>query len=57
MDEFLWEDNLLERKVESDLKDILETLVAFADSVRPGHVARLIIGEKDDGTVAGLFRL
>jgi hypothetical protein len=49
-----WEDNLLERKVESDLKDLLKTLVAFANSVRPGHVATILIGEKDDGTIAGV---
>ena len=54
MNELPWEDNLLERKVESDLKDILKTLVAFANSVRPGHIAVLLIGEKDDGIVAGV---
>ncbi len=53
-DKFLWEDNLLERKPESDLKDLLKTLVAFANSVKPGHTAVLLIGEKDDGTVKGL---
>lgn len=54
MNEFPWEDNLLERKVESDLKDILKTLVAFANSVKPGHIAVLLIGERNDGTVAGV---
>lgn len=49
-----WEDNLLERKVESDLKDLRKTLVAFSNSVRPGHVATLLIGEKDDGSVQGV---
>lgn len=49
-----WEDYLLERKVESDLKDLLKTLVAFANSVIPEHVATILIGEKDDGTAAGL---
>ena len=49
-----WEDYLLERKVESDLKDLLKTLVAFANSVRPGHIATLLIGERDNGTVAGV---
>lgn len=49
-----WEDYLLERKVESDLKDLLKTLVAFANSVRPEHVATILIGEKDDGTAAGV---
>ena len=52
--EFPWEDNLVERKVESDLKDLLKTLVAFANSVRPGQVAMLLIGEQDDGTVQGV---
>jgi len=37
------EDSLLERKVESDLKDLLKTLVAFANSVRPDHVATILI--------------
>ena len=54
MNFFPWEDNLIERKVESDLKDILKTLVAFANSVKPGHTAVLLIGEKNDGTVAGV---
>jgi predicted HTH transcriptional regulator len=43
------EDYLLERKSKNDLKDLLKTLVAFANSVRPGHVARILIGERDDG--------
>jgi hypothetical protein len=54
MEEFPWEDNLLERKVESDLKDLLKTLVAFANSVKPGHTATILIGEKDDGTIQGV---
>lgn len=49
-----WEDSLLERKLQSDLKDLLKTLVAFANSVKPGHVAVLLIGEKDDGSVQGV---
>lgn len=49
-----WEDSLLERKVESDLKDLLKTLVAFANSIRPGHAATILIGEKNDGTIAGV---
>ena len=48
-----WEDYLLERKVESDLKDLLKSLVAFANSVKPGHLATILIGERDDGTAAG----
>jgi len=51
--EYPWEDYLVERKVESDLKDLLKTLVAFANSVKPGHIATILIGECDDGTAAG----
>jgi Putative DNA-binding domain len=54
VDETPWEDCLLERKVENDLKDLLKTLVAFSNSVRPGHTATILIGEKDDGTVQGV---
>jgi hypothetical protein len=54
MAESPWEDSLLERKVESDLKDLLKTLVAFANSVRPGHTAVILIGEKNDGTIQGV---
>ena len=54
MVEFPWEDNLLERKLESDLKDLLKTFVAFANSVKPGHIATLLIGERDDGTIQGV---
>jgi len=54
MTELPWEDNLLERKTESDLKDLLKTLVAFANSVRPGHTATILIGEKDDASVQGV---
>ena len=48
------EDSLREKKVESDLKDLRKTLVAFANSVAPGDVAQIFIGEKDDGTVQGV---
>ena len=54
MNETPWEDDLLERKVESDFKDVLKTLVAFANSVKPDQIATLLIGEKDDGTVQGV---
>ena len=54
IDDLPWEDGLLERKVESDLKDLLKTIVAFANSVRPGHTATILIGEKDDGSVQGV---
>lgn len=49
-----WEDNLLERKTESDLKDLLKTLVAFSNSVKPHHIATILIGEKDDGSIQGI---
>ncbi len=49
-----WEDALLERKLESDLNDLLKTLVAFANSVRPDHTAVILIGERDDGAVQGV---
>jgi predicted HTH transcriptional regulator len=48
------EDSLKEKKTESDLKDVLKTLVAFANSVAPGDTATLFIGEKDDGNVQGV---
>ncbi|HEY1801040.1 MAG TPA: ATP-binding protein [Terriglobales bacterium] len=48
------EDSLREKKVESDLKDLLKTLVAFANSVAPGDTAQIFIGEKDDGAVQGV---
>lgn len=50
----VWEDNIVERKVESDLKDLLKTLVGFANSVKHSHIATLYIGELDDGTVQGV---
>lgn len=49
-----WEDALLERKLESDQKDFLKTFVAFANSVRPGHTAVVLIGERNDGIVQGV---
>ena len=48
------EDSLREKKVENDLRDLLKTLVAFANSVAPGDTAQLFVGEKDDGTVQGV---
>jgi schlafen family protein len=54
MANLLWEDSLLERKLESDLKDLLKTLVAFANSVKPGHVAQILIGERNDGSPQGV---
>jgi predicted HTH transcriptional regulator len=54
--DILWqaEDSLREKKVEGDLKDLLKTLVAFANSVAPGDTAKIFIGERDDGTVQGV---
>ncbi len=54
--DIIWqaEDNLREKKVESDLRDLLKTLVAFANSVGPDDTAKIFIGEKDDGTVQGV---
>lgn len=54
MNEFPWEDNLLERKTESDLKDLLKSLVAFSNSVKPDHTAVILIGEKDNGDIQGV---
>ena len=52
--ELSWEDYLLERKTEGDLLDLLKTMVAFANSVRPDHIATILIGERDDGTDKGV---
>lgn len=49
-----WEDSLLERKTENDLRDLPKTMVAFANSVKPGHTAIILIGESDDGTIDGV---
>jgi hypothetical protein len=49
-----WEDHLLERKTDRDLKDIKRTAVAFANSVTPGHTARILIGESNDGRTTGI---
>jgi hypothetical protein len=48
------EDSLREKKLENDLKDILKTMVAFANSVAPNDTAVIYVGEKDDGTVQGV---
>lgn len=54
--EIVWqaEDSLHEKKVESELKDLLKTLLAFANSVAPSDTAKIFMGEKDDGTVQGV---
>ena len=49
-----WEDNLLENKLESDLKDLLKTMVAFSNSVVPGHKAVINIGIDDQGEIKGV---
>lgn len=48
------EDSLREKKVQSDLKDLLKTMVAFANSVAPGDTAKIFIGERNDGSVQGV---
>lgn len=48
------EDHLLERKTDRQLKEIRRTAVAFANSVRPGHTAAILIGEGNDGSVSGI---
>jgi hypothetical protein len=49
------EDSLLERKTESySPEDFLRTFVAFANSVRPGETAIVLIGEDNDGDAVGL---
>lgn len=34
---------------------MLKTLVGFANSVKPDHVATILIGEKDDGSIQGVI--
>jgi hypothetical protein len=50
----VWEDHLLELKTDRQPKDIRRTAVAFANSVRPGHTAVILIGEGNDGKVSGV---
>ena len=54
MNDIPWESSLLERKVESDLKDLLKTIVSFANSVKPNEIATVLIGERDDRSVQGV---
>jgi len=54
MSHLVWEDHLLERKTDRQLKDIRRTAVAFANSVRPGHTAVILVGEGNDGAVSGV---
>ena len=50
----VWEDSLFERKTDRQPKDIRRTAVAFANSVRPGHVAVILVGEENDGHISGV---
>ena len=54
MSDPVWEDSLFERKTDRQAKDIRRTAVAFANSVRPGHTAIILIGEENDGKVSGV---
>ncbi len=54
MTDLPWEDNLVERKVNPNAKDMIRTIVAFANSVMPGRTAKFYIGERDDGTADGV---
>jgi hypothetical protein len=36
------------------MTDLLKTLVAFSNSVRPGHTTTILIGERNDGTPQGV---
>jgi hypothetical protein len=54
MTDLPWEDNLVERKVNPSMKDIIRTIVAFTNSVKPGQTAKFYIGERDDGTAEGV---
>lgn len=54
MTDLPWEDNLVERKVNPSMKEMIRTIVAFANSVRPGQTAKFYIGERDDGTADGV---
>lgn len=46
-----FEDPFTERKVESDIKDILKTAVAFANSLPIGSPGIIFVPVKDDGTI------
>jgi hypothetical protein len=51
------EDSLREKKGENDLKDLLKTMVGFANSVAPGDIAQIFVGEMDDGSVQGVTNI
>ena len=46
-----FEDNFVERKTASDSKDVLKTVVAFANSTPVGDPAILFIGVRNDGSI------
>src|SRR5260370_39278258 len=48
------EDALVERKTKGDRSGVMETLVAFANSVEPGQEAVLFLGVRPDKTVVGV---
>lgn len=48
------EDGFTERKLKGNPSDVIETLVAFANSVPASREAVLYVGVKDDGTVVGV---
>ena len=50
----VWEDHLLERKTDRQPRDIRRTAVAFANSIRPGHTALILVGEENGGKVSGV---
>jgi len=46
-----YEDHLVERKTSNDLKDVLKTIVAFANSAPVGYPAILYLGVRDSGEI------
>jgi hypothetical protein len=51
------EDNLTERKTQSDSRGWLKTVVAFANSVPPERCGVLYIGVRDDGSIEPAMNL
>jgi predicted HTH transcriptional regulator len=45
------EDHFVERKTSNDLRDVLKTLVAFANSTPPGHTSILFVGVRNNGDI------
>ena len=48
------EDNFVERKLETDMRDWKKTIVAFANSLLLGETALLVIGMDDSGRALGV---